>query len=140
MTGPKLREFWIHENIIQKFGMDTLVPEDKKGFVEAVDRNSYDQLLEEKEDLLKRYCKLKAREINNSPLRTYDGLADKADKYDQLLEEAKRLAEALGKSKGAMIYAYDDHADEFYNNHLQNIRESITRWQEHLKGESDADT
>ena len=46
------------------------------------------------------------------------------DSYDQLLEEAKRLAEALAEMQ----------------HESSEVAEAITRWQEYLKGESDADT
>jgi len=56
------------------------------------------------------------------------------DSYDQLLEEAKRLAEALTWIK--IDYENKMVFSDYYNE----ADEALTRWKEYLKGESDADT
>jgi phage shock protein A len=46
-------------------------------------------LNEKYENLLQRYAKLKAAEINNSPLRGYDGLVDRLNVAEEKIKELK---------------------------------------------------
>lgn len=43
-------------------------------------------------------------------------------------QAADKLAEALKKCKGAMKYAYEDHADQFYLNHLNDIEQALKEY------------
>ena len=113
MTGPKLREFYLSLCTFNDGYIEVYECKDTKfeacppaSLVHVIEKQAYDQLLEE-------HCKLKAKQINGT-LRTYDGLALK---YDELLEEAKRLAEALAEMQ----------------HESSEVAEAITRWQEYIK-------
>jgi hypothetical protein len=45
--------------------------------------------------------------------------------YEQERERNKRLVEALKKTRGAMVYAYEDRCDQYYKNVLRNIDEAL---------------
>lgn len=41
---------------------------------------------------------------------------------------ADRLAEALKKCRGSMKYAYEDHADQYYLNCLEDIEKALAEY------------
>ncbi len=59
-------------------------------------------LLKLYDDLLQRYCALQAREINNSPLRGYDGLVDENEALKAKLAIAVEALESLGVTKNEL--------------------------------------
>lgn len=62
----------------------------------------------------------------DNSLRTYDGLAEKADKYDEAKEMLEKMATAINKA----IYNddYGSEVDEIPMDTLRNIRREYEEW------------
>jgi hypothetical protein len=92
MSSNKPREFWINEYT----GTASTVEESiNNGYdTHVIEYSSYEALQKELAE-----TKAKLWVVKDSQLRTYDGLAQKADRADELEAENKRLREVLKEKK-----------------------------------------